>query len=85
LLNDAMALYYQGLTADTDERIRIGKQIYKMHVDQVWSIGVVGFGMTDYGFFVARNSLGNVPARVLSNQHQKTPSNALPMTFFYKA
>jgi peptide/nickel transport system substrate-binding protein len=84
LLKDAMELYYQGQTADEEQRIELGKQIYRMHVDQVWSIGVVGFGMNSYGFFLAKNNLGNVPKRVLSNQTQRSMSNALPMTFFYK-
>lgn len=83
-LKDAMDLYRQGLSGTDDDRIRIGKELYKMHADQVWSIGVVGFGLGIYGIYTANNKLGNVPARVLNTVHQKTPTNTLPMTFYYK-
>jgi peptide/nickel transport system substrate-binding protein len=84
LLERAMALYRQGLQADEADRDRIGKQLYQLHADQVWSIGVVGFGLSIYGIYVASNKLGNVPGRILNTSHQKTPSNALPMTFYFR-
>jgi len=56
-LGDAMRIYGQGQTADRDERIRLGKQLYTMHADQVWSIGILGFGLLSYGFFIAKNNL----------------------------
>ena len=84
LLTDAMDLYRQGLVGSEEDRVRIGKQLFMLHADQVWSIGVVGFGLGMYGIYTATNRLGNIPARILNTQHQKTPSNALPMTFFHK-
>lgn len=83
-LADAMSLYRQGLTASDEERATIGKEIFKLHADQVWSIGVVGFGLGIYGIYTADNRLGNVPGRIRNTLHQKTPSNALPMTFYYR-
>jgi peptide/nickel transport system substrate-binding protein len=82
-LKEGMDLYRQGLQATNSERIRIGKELYKLHADQVWTIGVVGFGLSSYGLYIANNKLHNVPGRILNTNHQKTPSNALPMTFFY--
>jgi peptide/nickel transport system substrate-binding protein len=84
-LKDAMELYHQGLReVDEEERIRIAKEIYKLHADQVWSIGVVGFGYGIYGLYIAKNNMRNIPARVLNTLHTKTPSNAYPMTFYYE-
>jgi peptide/nickel transport system substrate-binding protein len=82
-LQEGMALYRKGLQATAAERVQIGKDLYKLHADQVWTIGVVGFGLSSYGLYVASNKLRNVPGRILNTAHQKTPSNALPMTFFY--
>jgi peptide/nickel transport system substrate-binding protein len=84
LLKDAMEMYRQGLTAPEEERTRLGQELFKMHADQVWSIGVVGFGLGVYGIYVASKKLGNVPARISNTLHQKTPSDAFPMTFYYK-
>jgi peptide/nickel transport system substrate-binding protein len=84
LLKDAMQLYREGLQATVEERTRAGKELYRLHADQVWSIGVVGFGLPIYGIYCASNRLRNVPGRVLNTLQQKTPSNALPMTFYYE-
>jgi peptide/nickel transport system substrate-binding protein len=84
LLKDAMALYANGLTASESDRVRMGQELFKMHADQVWSIGVLGFGLGIYGIYTANNQLGNIPARIRNTLHQKTPSDALPMTFYYR-
>jgi peptide/nickel transport system substrate-binding protein len=85
LLTEMMELCDRGLTASDAERIKIGKEIYKTHADQVWSIGVVGFGLTNYGIYYAKNKLGNVPARTVNAELlRNVPGIALPMTFYYK-
>jgi peptide/nickel transport system substrate-binding protein len=83
-LKQAMALYQKGLRSSEAQRTPLGKEIYKLHADQVWSIGVYGFGLMVAGIYQASNNLSNVPARVINSLSEKTPSNALPMTFYYK-
>jgi peptide/nickel transport system substrate-binding protein len=83
-LQEAYDLRKRGLrTTDEAERVEIGKQIYMLHADMVWSIGVIGFAPLLYGLYLAKNNLGNVPRRVLNDQFIRTPSNAHPMTFYY--
>lgn len=85
LLKDAMALYEKGLSeSDDDERVRIGKKLYMMHADQVWSIGIVGFGLAVNGVYLTSNRLGNVPARVVNSLQMKSMDNTYPLTYFYK-
>ncbi|HZC70659.1 MAG TPA: ABC transporter substrate-binding protein [Jatrophihabitans sp.] len=83
-LKTAMDYYYKGLQSDEAERIRLGKKIFQLHADQVWSAGVCGFGLAFYGLYYAKNNLGNVPGRVLNSLQLKTPSNTMPMTFYYE-
>jgi peptide/nickel transport system substrate-binding protein len=84
-LKTAMRLYRQGLKVPKDKRTRIGQQIFRLHADQVWSIGVVGFGIgTTAGIYYAKDNLRNVPARVINSTQLKTPTNTLPMTFYYE-
>lgn len=83
LLTEAMNLYRKGLTASEAERSSIGKQLYQMHVDQVWSAGIVGFGLSVYGVYLANNKLRNVPTSIRNNETVHTPSNTYPMTFYY--
>lgn len=83
-LDKAMDLYRKGLAEpDEKKRIALGKQIYMMHADQVWSIGLVGFAPLVYGLYLAKNNLRNVPGRLVNDTFLRTPSNALPMTFYY--
>jgi peptide/nickel transport system substrate-binding protein len=83
-LTDAMDLYREGLQAPEDERIEIGRQIYMLHADNVWTIGLVGFGLAIYGIYIAKNNLGNVPERIRNaTLIQRSPTNAFPMTFYY--
>jgi peptide/nickel transport system substrate-binding protein len=83
-LNQAVELYYEGLrTVDNEQRSEMGKEIFRLHVDNVWTIGTVGYGIGFYGMYLANDKLKNVPGRVLSTNHQFTPENTFPMTFFY--
>jgi peptide/nickel transport system substrate-binding protein len=84
LLKKAMDLYEQGLAAPAEQRVGLGRQLYQMHADQVWSIGVFGFGLMLFGIYYASDKLTNVPGRVVNSLVVKTPSNTLPMAFSYK-
>jgi peptide/nickel transport system substrate-binding protein len=84
LLTTALRLHQEGLGKPDIERAELGKQIFALHADQVWSIGVVGFGLSNYGLHYAKNTLGNVPARTLNSSQLKNPTIALPMTFYYR-
>jgi peptide/nickel transport system substrate-binding protein len=80
-----MSLYQKGLAEPNDaERARIGKELYKMHADQVWSIGVVGFSVASYGIYLTNNKLRNVPGRVVNSLQMKSVTNTYPMTFYYE-
>jgi hypothetical protein len=84
LLKYAMNLYEEGLRSSARQRAALGKQIYQMHADQVWSIGVFGFGLIHSGMYYASNKLTNVPGRMVNSLTVRTPSNLLPMAFSYK-
>jgi peptide/nickel transport system substrate-binding protein len=84
-LKDIMATYYRaGSTADEDERVRLGQEIFKTYADQVFTIGVLGFGLAGPAIHLAKNDLGNVPGRMMNSNKINTPLNSLPMTYFHK-
>ena len=84
-LQEGYQLWQRGLqTVDEAARVEIGKQIYKLHADMVWTIGIVGFAPLFYGLYLAKNNLGNVPRRMISDDNVRTVLNALPMTFYYR-
>ncbi|MGH7860614.1 MAG: ABC transporter substrate-binding protein, partial [Candidatus Dormibacteraceae bacterium] len=50
-----------GLAAE--DRYTLGKEIWKIVIDQQWTIGTVGLSPAQLGVRVVKNNLGNVPAR----------------------
>ncbi|HEY7485856.1 MAG TPA: ABC transporter substrate-binding protein [Streptosporangiaceae bacterium] len=84
LLKQAMNLYQQGRQSPEAQRVNLGKEIYKLHADQVWSIGVFGFGLMLFALCASSNKLENVPDRIVNSLVERTPNNLLPMTFYYK-
>ena len=84
MLRQMMELWKTARSASPEERIRIGKEIIKIHVDEVCSIGMLTGGLSFYGIHVAKKNLGNVPRRMVNMLTVRTPLNALPMTFFFR-
>jgi peptide/nickel transport system substrate-binding protein len=83
-LKEFMALWQRGVSAPEAERIEIGKEINRIHVDQVFTIGLVGQGLTSYGLRLASTRLGNVPGRINNGIGISPSLNAHPMTFYFK-
>ena len=67
------------------ERIQLGKQIWKIITEDVHSIGTVGLSPVSQGTRVAKNTLGNIPARMYNSPDGRTPGISRPMTFFFKS
>ncbi len=83
-VQQVMELWRKGIGAPEAERIKIGKEIWKINAEEVFQIGVIGLGPAVYGIRIARTNLGNVPARVVNSSTVRSPSNALPQTFYFK-
>lgn len=66
------------------ERNEIAREIWKVAVDQQWSIGVVGVSPGSFGVRLVSNKLGNVPKRTCVANHCRTPSAAYPQQYFFK-
>jgi peptide/nickel transport system substrate-binding protein len=83
-LKQAMDLLEKGKTASDTDRIAIGKQLYQLHIDNVFSIGLVSGDLAQNGVRLAKTTLGNVPARIISSNLLLSPSNAYAQTFYFK-
>jgi peptide/nickel transport system substrate-binding protein len=67
-----------------DQRTDTAKEIWKLAVDEVWSIGLVGQSPAYMGTRVVNEKLENVPARTCTSQHCRTPWSGHPEQWFYK-
>lgn len=66
------------------ERNRVAQEIWRIAVDQVWSIGVVGVSPGSFGVRLVSNRLGNVPRRFCVANHCRTPSGAYPQQWYFR-
>src|SRR3954451_21365487 len=67
-----------------EKRNETAKEIWKLLVDQVWSIGIVGQSPAYMGTRVVNERLENVPARTCVSQHCRTPFSGHPEQWYYK-
>jgi len=68
-----------------EKRDQIAREIWKILVDEQFSIGLVGLSPAMMGVRVVSNKLGNIPSRQVNAQHARTPCSSHPATFFFKA
>ena len=66
------------------ERNKVAQEIWRLEVDNVWQIGLVGLSPTYMGMRVVNMKLENVPGRVCTSQHCRTPWGGHPEQWFYK-
>ena len=81
---EMMELWLEGRRSAREDRIAKGKQLLRQHADLVVSIGLVSNAYSMHGIHLAKKNLGNVPRRVVNTHIALSPSNGLPMTFYFK-
>ncbi len=80
-----LELLASGSAKEVEERIKIGQEIWKLAVDELWAIGTVGLSPAAIGVRVTSNKLENVPSRHFNVQDGQTPNLSRPSTFFFKS
>ncbi len=81
----AMDLYRAAAGQDTETANKTVQEIWKILVDEVFSIGTVGLSPAVMGVRIVKNNLGNVPQRQFNGQHGRTPCTSHPTTVFFKS
>ena len=80
----AFDLIRKAYASDEAGQIALAKEVWKIIVDQVWSIGTVGQSPAFMGVRLVKNNMGNVPQRQINAQHTRTPFTSQPSTFYFK-
>jgi peptide/nickel transport system substrate-binding protein len=81
----AMEMYKKAFGVPEEESIKLGKEIWKLVVEEVWYIGVLGQSPAIMGVQVTKKTMGNVPGRITNFNFARPPSVARPMTFYWKS
>ena len=84
-LKKALELFRSAAGKKPQERYKIAQEIWKIMVDEQFSIGTVGQSPAAMGVRIVSKKLGNIPARQVNAQHARTPCSSHPATFYYKA
>ena len=79
-----MALWKKGLAAPEAERIEIGREMWRVAVEQQWTLGTIGLSPAVMGVRIVSNRLGNSPGRQYNSTDGMTPAPSRPETFFFK-
>jgi len=80
----AFDLYNQASSQNKEESDKTAQEIWKIIVDNVFSIGTVGVSPAVMGIRIVKNTMGNIPARQVNMQHARTPQSSHPATFYFK-
>ena len=80
----ALEMFRTATTQPEAERNRTAQEIWKIMVDQQFTIGTCGQSPALMGVRMASRRLGNIPGRTCIAQHCRTPGSARPETWFYK-
>ena len=81
----ALELFRSAPGKKAAERRKIAQEIWKILVDDQFSIGTVGLSPAVMGVRIVSKRMGNIPARQVNAQHARTPCSSHPATFFFKA
>ncbi len=79
-----MGLWKKAFGVPTEERIAIGKEIWRIAVEEQWAIGTVGLSPAALGVRIVNTKMGNIPARQYNSPDGMTPATSRPETFFFK-
>lgn len=74
----AMELLQSAAGMDTEASNKNAQEIWKILVDEVFSIGTVGLSPAVMGIRIVKNTMGNIPQRQVNMQHARTPQSSHP-------
>jgi len=80
----ALELFRQAAGEQREERNKIAQEIWKIMIDQQFTIGTCGQSPAFMGVRLVSRKLGNIPGRVCIAQHCRTPGSSHPETWFFK-
>jgi peptide/nickel transport system substrate-binding protein len=83
-LKRALELFRSASGQQEDERNRTAQEIWRILVDQQYTIGTVGQSPALMGVRLASRRLGNIPGRACIAQHCRTPGSSHPETWFFR-
>ncbi len=83
-LKRALELFRSASGQQTAERNKTAQEIWKILIEQQYSIATVGQSPAQFGVRLVSRKLGNIPSRTCIAQHCRTPGVSHPETWYFK-
>jgi len=83
-LHRVMDLHEEGKGVTAEQRVAMGKEIFEINCEELWTIGTIGMSPMSQGIVVTKNKFRNVPETIANNVLLYTCGNAMPEQFFWK-
>jgi peptide/nickel transport system substrate-binding protein len=80
----ALEMFRSTFGMNDEDRVKTAKEIWRIVVENTWSIGTVGQSPAVMGVRIVKNNMGNIPDRQVNAQHVRTPYSSQPITFYFK-
>ncbi len=80
-----MDKFRQGFGAPEEQRIQLGKEMWKTVVEETHVIATVGLSPAAQGTRIVKNTMGNIPTRMYNSPDGKTPGISRTPTYYFKA
>lgn len=83
-MKEIMEKWRQAAGVPEEERVKLGKDIFRIIAEEVYTICVIGMGAANNGLRIAKTKLGNVPSRMYNGPDGKNPAISRTQTLYWK-
>ena len=83
-LKQLLDIFDQGNSVPLKQRIDLGKELWRVHVDNLYAIGIIGNSPAYNGVVVVKNNFRNVPDVAPNSSAHQNPGIARPEQFFFE-
>jgi peptide/nickel transport system substrate-binding protein len=80
----ALELFRSAAGLQLADRVNTAKEIWKILIEEQWTIGTVGQSPALMGVRIVKRNMGNIPTGQMNAQHCRTPGTSHPATFYFK-
>ena len=83
-LHKVMDLHEEGKGVPAEERAELGKEIFRLNCEEVWTIGTIGLSPMVMGVIVCKNKFRNVKNPNLGSWLYPNPGPQYPCQYFWE-
>jgi peptide/nickel transport system substrate-binding protein len=84
-MRELMDKYRKSFGVRDQERVRLGREIWKIALDELWLIPVVSNSPASQGVRVIKTTMGNIPERLWNSAVSDNPHIAHTETWYFKS